>query len=241
MFFSDPGPLYAELGDDSVLIVPHRYTADREHWTKTSGVYNVEWLTFRNEERGLTALRWWHDRCIEWCYNRVEDGKFGDQMYLDDWPERFRGVHVLEHPGGGLAPWNVERYRLREENGQVLVDDVPLVFFHFHSLRLYQGAAPARRLALLDGDYHAADGIVWKHGYPLDGATRRLIWEPYLDRLGEAVAEVRSVDPGFDAGFESLERLLLQRGADSARYRGRRAAEALRRRLRGDLSRQAGS
>ena len=64
------------------------------------------------DERGIAALRWWHDRCVEWCYQRFEDGKFGDQKYLDDWPDRFAGVHVVDHPGVGLAPWNVSRHEL---------------------------------------------------------------------------------------------------------------------------------
>ena len=80
-------------------------------------IYNVQFMTFRRDARGLEALHWWRDRCIEWCYYRVEDGKLGDQKYLDDWPERFDGVHVLEHPGGGLAPWNVENYELARRNG----------------------------------------------------------------------------------------------------------------------------
>jgi hypothetical protein len=106
LFFSDPEALFAEMGDASVLITPHRYAPEFAHHA-INGIYNVQFLTFRRDDRGLEALRWWHDRCIEWCYYRLEDGKLGDQKYLDDWPVRFEGVHVLKHKGGGLAPWNI--------------------------------------------------------------------------------------------------------------------------------------
>src|SRR6478736_3362800 len=119
MFFRDPEPIWHELGDDSVLIVPHRYAPQWEPHEETSGTYNVEFMTFRRDERGLEALHWWRDRCLEWCFFRFEDGKMGDQKYLDDWPERFAGVHVLEHPGAGLAPWNVSQYALAEQGGGV--------------------------------------------------------------------------------------------------------------------------
>src|SRR5262249_28408048 len=82
------------------------------------------------------CLRWWRQRCLEWCYDRLEDGKFADQKYLDDWPSRFPGVVVLRHKGANLAPWNVARYKIRRHKGTVLIDSDPLICYHFHSLKI---------------------------------------------------------------------------------------------------------
>jgi SAM-dependent methyltransferase len=193
MFFRDPEPIWQEFGEDSVLIVPHRYAPQWQAQEETSGIYNVEFMTFRRDERGLEALHWWRDRCLEWCYYRVEDGKMGDQKYLDDWPERFNGVHVLEHPGGGLAPWNVEMYELARRNGSVLVDDRELVFYHYHSLRLYRGVTLARALARFADVYRFTAGpsrFAWASNYPIGDAERELVWDPYVRELSEAIRGV---------------------------------------------------
>jgi hypothetical protein len=208
MFFRDPEPIWQELGDDSILIVPHRYAAPYRAKEETSGTYNVEYMTFRRDERGLEALHWWRDRCIEWCYFRYEDGKMGDQKYLDDWPERFEGVHVLEHPGAGLAPWNVESYELSRRDGDVLVDDRELVFYHYHSLRLYRGATRLRAAGLLSERFRYTRGpvpLVWMTDYPLMPSERELVWDPYLHELGGALKDVRRHDRGFGAGFLELD------------------------------------
>src|SRR5207302_1556313 len=101
--------LFDELADDSVLLVPHRYIDAWQRHTEETGAYNGGFVGFRNDARGVDALRWWRDRCIEWCYDRVEPGRFTDQRYLHDWPRTRPGTHVLAHPGGGLAPWNIRR------------------------------------------------------------------------------------------------------------------------------------
>jgi SAM-dependent methyltransferase len=207
MFFGDPEPLFEELGSDSVLITPHRYSARWKRYEALSGIYNVQFVTFRNDERGLETLRWWRDRCLEWCYFRAEDGKLGDQKYLDDWPQRFPGVHVLAHPGGGLAPWNVDDHQLAGSDGSILVDGTPLVFHHYHSLHLYSGIDALRRAGLLARTYHYSGGmhpLVWRSGYPLSSDVRKLVWNPYLSQLGDAIAELRTVESGFDRGFERL-------------------------------------
>jgi hypothetical protein len=99
------------------------------------GVYNVGLVAFRRTPDGLTALRWWRERCLEWCFDRIEAHRYGDQKYLDDWPERFAGVAVLEHRGGGAGPWNVGSHRVHLRAGVVFVDAAPLLFYHFSLLR----------------------------------------------------------------------------------------------------------
>jgi len=197
LFFRDPEPLFAEMGDASVLITPHRYAPEYARLIE-NGIYNVQFMVFRRDERGLEALEWWHDRCVEWCYYRLEDGKLGDQKYLDDWPQRFPGVHVLDHKGGGLAPWNHTQYDVHEEAGRVMVDDDELVFFHFH------------RVAVREGGHHD-----WQPpGFAVPPSVRRLVYGRYLRALDEALVEIRRVEPSFSAGVVPAPSML-------ARVRGR--------------------
>ncbi|MCS6880080.1 MAG: hypothetical protein RMK84_04310 [Oscillochloridaceae bacterium] len=132
-FLSDPGPLFDELGPGSIGIIEHRLPAALRH-LEMYGIYNVGWITFRRDEQGLACLQWWRERCIEWCYDRVEPGRFADQKYLDHWPALFPGVRVLQHKGANVAPWNVSRYKLTVRGRQIFVDDQPLLFYHFHGL-----------------------------------------------------------------------------------------------------------
>jgi Methyltransferase domain len=239
MFFSDPAPVFEEMGDDSVLIVPHRYAPQWRSYEETSGIYNVQFMTFRRDERGLEALHWWHDRCIEWCYYRLEDGKLGDQKYLDDWPERFDGVHVLEHTGGGTAPWNAEQYAIEERDGSVLVDGRPLVFYHYHSLKLFKGITALRSLGLFADTYQLTRRpvpLVWRQNYEMSRGERWLVWEPYLRELGNELLVVRGRFGRFDAGFVPVDpRPLIRARLAPAVVRFRRAravAVAVRNRVR---------
>lgn len=142
-FFSNPDVLIQELeAQDSVLITAHRYSdyCDR---TQSSGKYCVQFVTVRNDENGMKVLRWWTGKCIEWCFARSENGRFGDQKYLDYFHEKFEGVHDLEHMGGGVAPWNVSQYSFYQENGRIFMREQEtnikslLVFYHFHGLGFF--------------------------------------------------------------------------------------------------------
>ncbi len=174
-FYADPQPLYDELGDESILIIEHRFPA-RLRYLESRGVFNVGLLAFRNDPSGRQCLDWWRERCLEWCYDRLEDGRFADQKYLNDWPTRFSHVVVLQHKGANLAPWNWSNYHLQVRGEQAMVDGQPLIFYHFHGLkcindRLYEpgllgyGRMPSSVRRWLYGPYMRVlhDATQWAH------------------------------------------------------------------------------
>ena len=170
--------LFDEMDDRSVSIVPHRFPpGDSE--LEQHGVYNVGWMTFRRTDEGQTVLDWWRDRCIEWCYDRPEDGKFADQGYHTDWPTRFRGVHVIRNPGANLAPWNLRTHLVSEDNGRLQADGHDVIFYHVHGLRKMSGRA--YRLGL--GPYSAR----------LTRPLKQLVYRPYIAALEAADRRVDAV------------------------------------------------
>lgn len=133
-FFDNPSPIFQEMDEASIAIIGHRFPPNLKH-LELYGIYNVGWISFRRDHNGIDCLNWWRDRCLEWCYDRYEDGRFADQKYLDDWSTRFQGVRVIEHKGANVAPWNVSNYKLSMVDGRVMIDDQSLLFFHFHGTK----------------------------------------------------------------------------------------------------------
>jgi hypothetical protein len=201
MFFAAPEFVLDELRGQSVLVVPHRSPPDQD-WEDALGTYNAGFIAFRRSPDALAVLDWWRARCLEWCFERVEPGRYCDQKYLDEWPRRFSGVRALEHVGGGLAPWNTSLHVLSGQEGNVYVDGaVPLVFFHYQSFKLYRGlVARLARLGLMPVRYRSVSGrrpfawSVWT-SYEVSSEAARLVYAPYIRRLAAAADRVALLDP----------------------------------------------
>lgn len=133
MFFSSPDPIYSEIGNNSVAITDHF----SEEIDEVGGRYCVQFVYFKNDENGMAALTWWKNECINWCYARFEDGKYGDQKYLDYFPKKFNNVKVLEHRGAGVAQWNAFQYDF-SDYGFIYQKSVKynIIFYHFHGTRI---------------------------------------------------------------------------------------------------------
>jgi len=131
-FFSSPEIIFEEFESTQkhVLITEHAYAPEHDR-TELSGRFCVQFMTFRRTPAGLKVLKWWQDRCIEWCFDRNEDGKFGDQKYLDQWPTLFPNeVHILRQVDKTLAPWNVDYFLTKK------INNLTPVFYHFQSFRI---------------------------------------------------------------------------------------------------------
>jgi hypothetical protein len=185
LFFSSLNPIYEEIENASSVIVEHRFSP-RFMPAIVNGKYNVQWVSFRRDEHGLKTLYWWRDKCIEWCFYRLEDDRMGDQKYLDVWMKKFEGVHELKHIGSGVGPWNFANYRIHQSENQIWIDNVPLIFYHFHSYRI-----------LSDGR-----SIPMPSVYREDGLFPTQIYNSYAVALKGALDVIQRIDPNFSSGIE---------------------------------------
>ena len=183
-FFSDPQPIYTEWGKDSILIIPHNFPPFLKYKELTSGKFNVSMVLFKKDTDSLECLRWWREKCIEWCYRKFDHGRLGDQLYLNSWPDNFKGVHVLNYKGGGVGPWNIMNYRIRQKGKDIFVDNDKLIFYHFHGLRMLE---------------NGNDEMV--KGYEITRNYLSLVYDPYIVCLEKAKEEVRKISPNFNYGF----------------------------------------
>ena len=166
-FFASPEAVFEEIGANSVALFEHRFPPhlkDRE----INGIYNVGWLSFRRDKTGLACLNRWKEQCLDWCYDRNENDRYGDQKYLDEWPQIWPDVRVIQHEGAAVAPWNWQLHRITRRNNRLYSNGVPLIFFHFHGLRILNSRI-----------YDAVYGEQLR----LPTTSRKLLFGPYLDAM----------------------------------------------------------
>ncbi len=166
-FYKDPKILINESKDSSCIISKHNYSKKYDQ-TNTSGIYCVQFMYFKNNLEGRKILSDWRKQCIKWCYNRFENGKFGDQKYLDNWPQKYNKIHILNNLGGGVAPWNVQQYKVLK-NLKFLKSSnktkFDLIFYHFHSVKILNKKT------------------IYIGGYKITNNIKEKIYRPYLMKL----------------------------------------------------------
>jgi len=166
-FLKDPKAIFREFQSSgkSVMITDHAYAPEFDR-SETSGPFCVQFMIFTRD--GEPVRRWWEERCLEWCHEYYEDGKLGDQRYLDDWPDRFPElVHVLQDKELILAPWNATRFPY----GNAVV-------WHFHGLRLKKTSSGFKAQC---------------YNYPLPPPTYQHVYLPYIRDLTAAKETLKNI------------------------------------------------
>ena len=188
LFYSSIAPIFEEISNSSIAIIEHRFSPrlkDRE----VNGRFCVEWVSFRRDKEGLACLSRWRAQCIEWCFYRLEEGKMGDQKYLDEWPEKYSSVHIIQHLGAGVAPWNYSQYDFRSnDKGSITVNGAPLIFYHFHQFQLLE-----------NGNFDRLSTF-----YTSECVEPATVYERYEEKLSQCLDIVRALVPDFRAGLRPL-------------------------------------
>lgn len=136
-FFSSPDSMYELVMDKDVMICAHDF-APKQKYQEIYGLYNVGVIAFRNNDTGRGCAQRWRDQCVDWCYDRLEDGKFADQKYLDDWPDLYKERLLIAPQGINTGPWGLRRGEIQlTEEGLITISNYPLIIYHFQGLRFY--------------------------------------------------------------------------------------------------------
>lgn len=136
-FFNSPEELFKAYDEEAILITPHDFSPKIAHLAQY-GTYNVSFQSFPHIPNSLAILADWKNKCLAWCkdYFDPETGYFADQKYLDDWPKNFKNVKSVMEKTCGRAPWNISSTMLSNDGGKFKVDGQPLLYYHFHNLRI---------------------------------------------------------------------------------------------------------
>jgi hypothetical protein len=182
-FFGDPSLVFEMLGTRSILIIEQKF---RPPAHASMGKYNVGLVVFRQTSNSRACLERWREQCLEWCFDRYEPGRFGDQAYVDEWPKLY-DVVVPQYGGVGVAPWNVTGQRIKYKNGHVIIERDPLVCYHF--TRVHR----VNRWVYEMHDYRF-------HRIKAHPVVRRHIYAPYMRELHGAERQVLEVGGSIHAG-----------------------------------------
>lgn len=181
-FYSDVMAGVSEIKGGSMVAAPHRFPKGLEHIAKDSGFFNVAFNTFKNDEVGIKCLKRWRDQCLEWCYWRHEDGKLGDQMYLDEWPKLY-GKSLIQSKNIGVdaAPWNISQYKISKKGNYVYINNTKLSCYHFHQFQILGPSNFSRVM-----------------GYTLSREVVKYIYEPYEEELRKQYKIIKKYDEHFE-------------------------------------------
>lgn len=135
-FLGDVGEALDEMERSAVFLTPHQLSLgrdDTEHDHLLHGWINSGFSAFWRGHPGVCVL-------LEWLIHRIsrrgylapQYGLSGDQPWLSASPFLFHDLtFVSQHPSLNVAYWNLSERHLTNSGSAILVNGVPLLFFHF--------------------------------------------------------------------------------------------------------------
>lgn len=141
--FNDLSPIEEFLKVSDILLTPHILKPipidnlePAENTFLNFGIYNLGFIALNPKSKNSKKLLdWWEERTLKIGFDRVCDGLFVDQLWINLVPLFFDKVKIVRELGFNVAPWNLhERNNIKSiEQGYLMGDNSKLIFYHFSS------------------------------------------------------------------------------------------------------------
>ena len=186
LFYSCVEPIFNEIGNSSIAIIEHRFAPTFKN-LEVNGRFCIEWNSFKRDQEGMKCLDKWKEQSLEWCYYKLEDGKMGDQKFLDIWPTKYNSCHIIKDFGAGIAPWNYSQYEIKNKNDKITINGGNLIFYHFHQFQI-----------LKNSEFFRLGKIYSSHK-----REPELIYQIYEEKLLKSLSEIHKIDKNFADGIKN--------------------------------------
>ncbi len=130
------------IKDYNFILTPHitsPYPLDgyipNEEDILNTGMYNLGYISIKNNEEGQKMVYWWKERLRDKADIDFKSGHFTDQIWINFVPLYFNKVCVCRNLGYNVAYWNLHERNILFCDNEIFIqkeqEKHPLVFFHF--------------------------------------------------------------------------------------------------------------
>lgn len=179
-FYSDPQPIFEEWGSQSIVLTEEKWSEANKKRRYTRGIFNTGFMGFKRDNHALNCLSWFREKLIQWCYDRLEDGLWSDQLYVNDWPTRFQ-AGIIKNLGVNVGPCIIQDCSLTKKGEDFYVNGEKLIFYHSYGFRYFDG----NEFDLCSYIMTFKDNVI------------QWIYQPYIDACRQIVARIRQVKKDF--------------------------------------------
>lgn len=131
-FYAALAPLEQE--NRNAIFTEHRFKESCKEKIRY-GLFNVGLVAFDNSPQGIKVLANWKDLCRNSTGKDLENGVYGDQLYLNEMALNFSGIYSESRLGFNDAPWNLSG-KIKITSLGPEANNRPIIYFHFSGLKV---------------------------------------------------------------------------------------------------------
>jgi len=139
-FYSSPLQLLSETEEYDLSFVEHGFPP-KYQYLSVHGTYNVGWNSFARTRAAKQALNQWCILTAEWCFDKIENGRYADQKYLDILASSGANFITVSSNVMGLAEYNFFQYDIKFMEGskhgtvpKIFADNQTVISWHHHGV-----------------------------------------------------------------------------------------------------------